>query len=258
MSDRTYEIYLKESAPIPELVPLRDVIALADKYDYPVLETMKLVEQIGPRRVEELLQKNANSNVSRLREVGKKILAEPTGMVVGCPVDSIVPAGELIMSDIYNSGNGQASPQFDPRLNPKHAAGAARPGTHYVPPTPLLEVGEVMKRGADKYGAYNWGEGGVVASVYYDAIERHRSKWWAGEEMSDDDKCHHLAHIAACALILLDCIVMGKLYDDRPARTSTPAEYAEWRKRQLGEASTPSSKSMSNSDKSCGNDPLGR
>ena len=121
------------------------------------------------------------------------------------------------------------SPEVDPALNPKHAAGAARPGTHYVPPTPLLEVGEVMKRGAAKYGAYNWGEGGVVASIYYDAIERHRAKWWAGEELSEDDRCHHLAHIAACALILLDCAIMGKLHDDRPAKTSSPVEYQLWK-----------------------------
>lgn len=217
MSDPKFEIIIKEPDIVTEKVLLQDVITLADKYNRPLSEVMELVVDWGLRKAEELIQPAA-SKLSAHEERSKELLrlSHEADMV-------LLRSNARVKLD-----NARAA------LNPKHAAGKSRPGTHFIPPVPLLEVGEVMKRGAEKYGAYNWGDAGVVASIYYDAIERHRAKWWAGEKMSPDDKCHHLAHIAACALILLDCEIMGNLEDDRPARTAQVAEYLEWRGALLG------------------------
>lgn len=115
--------------------------------------------------------------------------------------------------------------------NPKHAAGKAKASLHCIPPVALVAEGAVMQGGADKYGEFNWGEAGVVASIYYDAILRHLLAWYTGEDDDPESRQSHLAHIRACAGILLDCNAKGLLADDRPkgkttAMTFTP-EYSQ-------------------------------
>jgi hypothetical protein len=78
-------------------------------------------------------------------------------------------------------------------------------------------VAMAFKDGAAKYGPANWREKAVSATTYIDAAERHIRQWFdGGEEEAEDSGVHHLAHAAACLMILLDAQVAGKLNDNRP------------------------------------------
>lgn len=110
--------------------------------------------------------------------------------------------------------------------NPKHAAGLKKAPLHHIPPSAMIQEGRVMALGAAKYGSYNWGEAGVVASVYYDAILRHLFAWWTGADTDPESKVSPLAHIRACCGLLIDCIDKGLLDDDRPIGKTADAEAA--------------------------------
>lgn len=107
-------------------------------------------------------------------------------------------------------------PKFVATENPKHAAGRAKQPFRHIPPIALAAEGRVMNLGADKYGGFNWGAAGVVASVYYDAMLRHLFAWYTGEDVDPESGESHLAHIRACAGILLDSQALKNLSDDRP------------------------------------------
>lgn len=71
--------------------------------------------------------------------------------------------------------------------------------------------------GKVKYGGVNWRNAGVRASIYLDAMQRHFAKYNDGGEWADPEThVPHLASIIACAGIILDAQLAGKLTDDRP------------------------------------------
>jgi hypothetical protein len=101
--------------------------------------------------------------------------------------------------------------------NPKDAVGRAKPPTHGIPPVAVLECGRVMADGEAKYGPFNWRvTRDLKASTYYDAMQRHLLAWWDGESKAADSQRSHIAHIMANCAILLDCLDLGILDDDRP------------------------------------------
>jgi hypothetical protein len=111
---------------------------------------------------------------------------------------------------------------MDPALelpdgNPKTAHGVSKPGIEGVPVAPLFMVGEVMRLGIRKYGLTNWRHEAVSASVYYNAAMRHIMAWWDGQNNDFESEQPHLAHAAACLLILLDARLTDDLNDDRPS-----------------------------------------
>lgn len=110
-----------------------------------------------------------------------------------------------------------AEPDTKPS-NPKDAVGASKTPAGLVPDTVMAEASMAFLEGALKYGRYNWRAAGVRASIYNDAMERHRAKWWNGEDRDPMTRVKHLANIIACAGILLDAELCGKLTDDRPPR----------------------------------------
>lgn len=103
-----------------------------------------------------------------------------------------------------------------PDDNPKTVYGVAKPSLSKVPPVGMLEVGRVMEVGAQKYGPMNWRDKDVSTSTYYDAAMRHLFQWWDGCDNDSETDVSHLAHAAACLLIMLDAKAVGKLKDDRP------------------------------------------
>lgn len=105
--------------------------------------------------------------------------------------------------------------------NPKDSIGVTKPPLSCIPCGPLFEIGAAMLDGSCKYGRHNYREVGVLASVYYDAIQRHVMKWWEGEERDKDSGCLHMAHAAACAIILMDC---PDVNDDRPPVVGNPVD----------------------------------
>lgn len=100
--------------------------------------------------------------------------------------------------------------------NPKKAFGDEKPSIHNIPMGPILEVAKVMAHGSKKYGRKNWRIQPIDASTYYSAMFRHMVDWFEnGVDLDHDSKIHHLAHVAASALILLDAMNHHTLHDDR-------------------------------------------
>jgi hypothetical protein len=100
--------------------------------------------------------------------------------------------------------------------NPKDIVGRLKPGLSNTPILPMFEIGKVMDNGAAKYGSYNWRSARISFSVYYNAALRHLARWWEGESLDTDSGYHHLAHVAANCIILLDAMACDRFDDDRP------------------------------------------
>lgn len=101
-------------------------------------------------------------------------------------------------------------------INPKEIAGSKKPSTWSVMPRWVsLAVGRVMSVGAAKYGAFNYRESNISASVYQDAMERHLQLWFDGEDNDPETGVSHLASVIASCSLLMDAQMTGKLHDDR-------------------------------------------
>ena len=104
----------------------------------------------------------------------------------------------------------------DKPTNPKDILAVSKLPPHLVPSTMVVYAAMAFTEGAAKYGAYNWRDAGVRASVYISALERHLAKWKNGEDIDPTTRVHHLASALACIGIILDADLCGKLTDDRP------------------------------------------
>jgi hypothetical protein len=100
--------------------------------------------------------------------------------------------------------------------NPKDIIGSTKLDLGLVPDTIDAEVALAYLEGALKYGRYNWRIAGVRASIYNAALRRHLKRWWNGENRDKVTRVKHLANLIACAGIVLDAELAGKLEDDRP------------------------------------------
>lgn len=97
--------------------------------------------------------------------------------------------------------------------NPKDTLGASKPQMGLVP---LVEaVARVMELGSKKYGPFNWRSKAVKKMVYVHAALRHLMAWVGGQSKDPESGESHLAHVAACMLIVLDAEAHGKAIDDR-------------------------------------------
>lgn len=82
-----------------------------------------------------------------------------------------------------------------------------------IPQLALREVAKVFTHGAEKYGKFNYsGKGDVLR--YIDALHRHTNQYLTGEDI-DESGVHHLACVAANALMALDGILNGSINDNR-------------------------------------------
>jgi hypothetical protein len=93
----------------------------------------------------------------------------------------------------------------------------------YVSVQVLAQLGLAMLEGGGKYGAHNYREAGVRASVYYDALWRHMGAYWEGQDVDPDSGLHHVAKAMGCLHVLLDSILQGNCEDDRPIRVTNVA-----------------------------------
>ncbi len=100
--------------------------------------------------------------------------------------------------------------------NPKDAIGSTKLGTTVVPDAVKFFCALANLEGALKYGTANWSEAGVRCSIYLDALDRHISKFKAGEWKDPVTKVPHLSNALACIGIILDAHLRGKMLDDRP------------------------------------------
>jgi hypothetical protein len=140
--------------------------------------------------------------------------------------------------DVYYEEQLELVPWADAKpSNPKDSIGVTKPPLSCIPCGPLFEIGAAMLDGSCKYGRHNYRSIGVRSSVYYDAMLRHIMRWWEGEEVDKDSGCQHLAHAAACAIILMDC---PDVNDDRPPVVGNPVDrVAETVKEILGKYPEP-------------------
>lgn len=76
-----------------------------------------------------------------------------------------------------------------------------KPKLSFVARTLLIAIASVMAPGAVKYGRDNW-KGGMLWSRPYDALLRHLTAWWDGENKDPESGMSHLWH-AACELMFL-------------------------------------------------------
>lgn len=88
-----------------------------------------------------------------------------------------------------------------------------KPGYSNIPRLALNEVAKVMTHGQLKYGKYNY-SGEIESSRLTDALERHLNQYLTNENI-DESSYHHIAHVAANALMLLDGILTNKVLDNR-------------------------------------------
>lgn len=101
-------------------------------------------------------------------------------------------------------------------VNPKDLFGAKKVSLSKLPAVAVAHAAHAMMDGAQKYGAYNWRDKAVLASIYVDAAKRHIDNWFEGQRAASDSEVHHLGHAIACCAILLDAEATGNLHDDRP------------------------------------------
>jgi hypothetical protein len=121
----------------------------------------------------------------------------------------------------YSAAEGCAGCLADPAddtkpKNPKDAAANNKLPIHLVPDTVVVYAALAFAEGAEKYGAFNWRGAGVSMSVYISALERHLKKLKNGEWGDPKTRVPHLSSIIACAGIIADAHLVGKLTDDRP------------------------------------------
>ncbi len=83
----------------------------------------------------------------------------------------------------------------------KHDEG--KPRWELLPKGVINLVVHVFTYGAIKYKDHGWREVPNGRARYYDAMNRHIDLWWQGCGLDQETKLPHLAHAAACALILL-------------------------------------------------------
>lgn len=104
-----------------------------------------------------------------------------------------------------------------PAVNPKTAQGNKKYSLRLLPLPADVEVNRALDDGRVKYGAANWREKGVPASVYVDAARRHLAQWFdGGQERAADSGVHNLGHAMACLAIIIDAQWNATLHDDRP------------------------------------------
>lgn len=109
--------------------------------------------------------------------------------------------------------------------NPKDAIGSKKLGTTTVPDAIKYFAALATTEGALKYGSTNWSEAGVRCSIYLDALDRHISKFKAGEWKDPSTNVPHLSNAIACIGIIIDAHLRGKILDDRPPPNP---EFVRW------------------------------
>lgn len=104
-----------------------------------------------------------------------------------------------------------------PDGNPKSIQGAKKHSLRFLPLPAAVAVNQAFADGAVKYGAANWREKGVAATVYIDAALRHIELYFdCGQQNASDSGIHNLGHAMACLAIIIDAEHNGTLTDDRP------------------------------------------
>lgn len=77
-----------------------------------------------------------------------------------------------------------------------------KPRLDLIPPEAIMALGEVLRKGAEKYADRNW-EKGMDWSRVFGPLQRHLWKWWGGENRDSETNLSHLYHALANIVFLL-------------------------------------------------------
>lgn len=102
--------------------------------------------------------------------------------------------------------------------NPKDAIGTDKLPLHLWPDSATAYGCIALLNGALKYGRLNWREAGIRPSIYVDAVKRHVTDWFEGQDFDPEDGVHNLSAALACLAILVDALESRQLNDDRNYR----------------------------------------
>lgn len=83
-----------------------------------------------------------------------------------------------------------------------------------IPGQAIKQIGDVMAAGCQKYDVDNW-RGGTEWRKQYGSLLRHCLAWIDGEDKDPETGCHHMAHVAARAIFLLEFAECDLGTDDR-------------------------------------------
>lgn len=83
-----------------------------------------------------------------------------------------------------------------------------------IPTQALAKVAEHYGVGAEKYAAHQWRKG-YEWSKSYDALQRHATAFWSGEDSDLETGTPHMAAVAFHALTLLTFMDEQPAHDDR-------------------------------------------
>lgn len=95
-----------------------------------------------------------------------------------------------------------------------------------IPVEALNSIARLYGFGAKKYDAHNWRKG-YEWSKSYDAMNRHMTAFWSGEDNDPETGEPHMASVAFHAMTLMVFMQEQPGFDDRyiPERTQEPAEF---------------------------------
>ena len=85
---------------------------------------------------------------------------------------------------------------------------------HLVDRTAIEEMAKVLQHGAKKYSAENW-RGGIKFTRLIAAAQRHLFAISDGEDVDDESRLYHAAHIMCCMSFLLWMMRHRPELDDR-------------------------------------------
>lgn len=90
-----------------------------------------------------------------------------------------------------------------------------KPEMYSLLPVPALAaIARVYAKGASKYASNNWRRG-YPWSLSYDALMRHTTQFWDGEDLDPEWDYPHLAHAGFHIMSLLTFQLEGLGTDDR-------------------------------------------
>lgn len=78
----------------------------------------------------------------------------------------------------------------------------------------MIQIAQVLSFGAQKYGEHNW-RGGMQWSRVIGAAFRHLMAFNSGEDVDPETGLSHIAHLACCAIFLLEYEKTHRDKDDR-------------------------------------------
>lgn len=105
-------------------------------------------------------------------------------------------------------------------INPKDSVGTQKAGLSAVPFPVLWELGVAMQEGAMKYGRHNYRAVKIRGSVYFDAVMRHVTTWWEGEDVDPESGLNHITKAIASLVVLREAMIRDQWVDDRPPKSN--------------------------------------